>query len=303
MIVHVVGNLCFDTTLTVPRFPEPGETLVALNSRTGLGGKGINQAVAAARAGASVICHAAIGAADLETVTRTLAGEDRLTLSPSAFAMPSDTSTILVRPDGENLIVSVTACARALDALAGGPLAEVASPGDLVLMQGNLAPGPTFACLAGARRRGACTMFNPSPMWPDASPDWNMIDWLVLNAGELVRLTRDPDPRRGAARLLDRGVGAAAVTLGARGALLVTRDQCCSVSAPPVVALDSTGAGDVFCGVLAALLTSRVEPGEALARATAAASFSVTRLGALDGCPTAGDLATLPPLAVNRSPP
>lgn len=301
MTVHVVGNLCFDTTLSVPRFPEPGETLVALASRTGLGGKGINQAVAAARAGAAVVCHAAVGAADLDGVTQTLAREDRLTLALAAFAMPSDTSTILVRPDGENLIVSVTACARALDALAAGPLMEVAGPGDLVLMQGNLAARSTFACLSGARRHRAATMLNPSPLWSDALPDWRAIDWLVLNAGELQHLTREPDADRGAALLLSHGVGALAVTQGQRGALLITADRRLSVTAPAVDAVDSTGAGDVFCGVLAAMLAAEVDHGEALARATAAASLSVARAGALDGCPTSAELATLPSPAVTRS--
>lgn len=167
MGVEVVGNLCRDTSLALARFPVPGETLVAERSAVGLGGKGLNQAVAAARAGAATRLAAAVAREDLPALAAALDGEAGLVLRLAGLDLATDTSTILVRPDGENMIVSTTECARAFDPLAGlGPM----RPGDVLLMQGNLAPERTRACLAAGRRAGALTMLNPSPLLAEGGP-------------------------------------------------------------------------------------------------------------------------------------
>jgi ribokinase len=295
--LHVVGNLCIDTTLSVPRFPVPGETLVALGSRSGFGGKGLNQAVAAARAGAAVVLHAAVGEGMAAAAARAFAGEERLTLRLAELDLPADTSTVLVRPDGENLIVSATACAQAF-----GPQPEELGllSGDHLLMQGNLRLEITAACLAEARRRGTVTVLNPSPSW-DAAPPWGEVDLVVLNAGELQALSGQEDPDAGAQTLMGRGAGALVVTLGRRGALLFSGGERYFATAPEVEARDASGAGDVFCGVFAALLARGFDRGEALGRASAAASLSVTREGALASCPTALELAALSVPSVTRS--
>lgn len=132
-------------------------------------------------------------------------------------------------------------------------------------------------------------------------PVWRDIDWLVVNAGELAGLSGEDDPHRGAEVLLEQGVGALAVTLGRRGAFLLDRNGRIDVAAPAVETRDTSGAGDVFCGVFVAHLAQGATPGEGLARAVAAASFSVTRAGALASCPTAADLDGLATPPIHRS--
>ncbi len=339
MTIHVVGNLCVDTTLEVERFPAAGETLVATSSRSGLGGKGLNQAVAAARAGAAVVLWAPVGAADRERLAEAFSGERGLVLRLSGKALPTDGSVILVRPDGENVIVSTTASARAFDPLAETDLRQAIAAGDAVLMQGNLPAETTRACLAEARRRGAMTVLNPSPLWRAGGPIWSDVDWLVVNEGELRAITDDAEVETGVAAMLGRGVGAVAVTRGAKGVLCLVGSDRIEIEAPPVLARDTSGAGDVFCGVLVGLLASghaQVEAIDhddfgsnrseimnvidfntpehevvrkpvptfrhhALARATAAASLSVTRPGALASCPSAEEMFALPSPVHHRS--
>ena len=300
MRVHVVGNLCRDTSLAVARFPVPGETLVAEGSASGLGGKGLNQAVAAARAGAPTTLHAAVAGADVAALAAALAGEGGLALRLVGRDLPTDTSTILVRGDGENLIVSATACARAFDPV---PDLGALGPGDVLLMQGNLDPGRTRACLAAGRRAGALTVLNPSPVFAEGALDWAAVDVAVLNRGELAALTGCREPGEGADALLGRGAGAVAVTLGPQGALLRSGDDTIAVAAPAVAARDTSGAGDVFCGVLVGLMWRGVATGTALARAVAAASLSVTRAGALASCPGAAEIAALSLPTLDRNVP
>ena len=302
MTIHVVGNLCRDVTLTVRRFPRPGETLVATSSRTGLGGKGVNQAVAAARAGAPVVLYVAVGQEDVASLRGLLDVERGLRLDVTGLDSPTDTSILLVRPDGENTIVSATICAGAFDPMGTTGLGAALAAGDLLVMQGNLTAAATRACLDEGRRRSALTILNPSPLWDDAGLPSHAIDLLVVNAGELEALSREADPARGAERLLAEGVGAVVVTLGARGVIHLDRSGRIDIAAPRVAVLDTSGAGDVFCGVLAGSIARGVERGEALALATAAASLSVTRPGALASCPSAAELAALPLPTCVRSP-
>ena len=301
MTIYVVGNLCIDTTLGVDRFPAPGETLVAGSSRSGLGGKGLNQAVAAARTGAAVTLWAPVGASDRERLATELAGERGLALRLSATTAPTDGSVILVRPDGENVIVSTTACARAFDPLAETDLSASTAVGDMLLMQGNVPVEVTRACLAEARRRGAKTVLNPSPLWEVGGPLWSDVDWLVLNEGELRAVAGDAEVETGAVAVLGWGVGAVAVTRGARGVLCLTASDRIEIEAPPVVARDASGAGDVFCGILVGLIAMGRPLAEALARATAAASLSVARPGALASCPSSDEIYALPLPPYHRS--
>ena len=290
--VHVAGNLCVDTTLVVPRFPRPGETSVALESRLGLGGKGLNQAVASARAGADVLFYAAVGLSDIEQVLIVLARDPRVMPMLTSLALPTDSSTILVQRDGENAIVSAIACAQAFDPLLDG-FADHLRAGDIVLLQGNLTPTTTRACLAAAKARSATTVLNPSPLFSVDDIVWDHVDLLVLNRGELATLSCRNDVEEGAKAMLGRRLGDLVVTLGGRGARAWWSGGSISVEAPRVEVCDTSGAGDVFCGVLVAALVRGLSLPEALPQAVAAASLSVTRPGALASCPTDAELAAL----------
>ncbi|MCW6508267.1 ribokinase [Lichenifustis flavocetrariae] len=290
--VHVVGNLCFDTTLVVPHFPRPGETSVAFESRVGLGGKGLNQAVASARAGADVLFYAAVGVDDVEKVLIVLSRDPRVMPMLTGLAFPTDSSTILVQQDGENAIVSAIACAQAFDPLQDG-FADHLQAGDIVLLQGNLTAATTRACLAAAKARSAMTVLNPSPLFPVEDIGWDCVDLLVLNRSELATLSSRTDVEDGAKAMLKRRVGNLVVTLGGQGARAWWSGGAIAVEAPCVEVCDTSGAGDVFCGVLVAALLRGLDLPEALPQAVAAASRSVTRSGALASCPTEAELAVL----------
>lgn len=294
MRVHVIGNLCRDTSLAVPHFPQPGETLVATRRSAGLGGKGLNQAVAAARAGADVIFHAAVGPGEAADLTTVLADEPRLTLRLVEGKTPTDSSLLLVQPDGENAIVSLCAAARGFDPVGQSAFGEVAR-GDILLLQGNLALATTLACLAEGRSLGARTVLNPSPLWEDAPRAWKDVDLLVLNAGEAADLSGKTDALKAASILRAAGAGTVAVTQGAQGVVLCSDEGTLAVAAPRVEVLDTTGAGDVFCGVFVGALARGLSPRVALEGATGAASLAVTRPGALASCPTADEIAALFP--------
>lgn len=165
--------------------------------------------------------------------------------------------------------------------------------GNVLLMQGNLSASTTRACLRLGRSQKTLTILNPSPLSTDEHPDWRDVDLVVANAGELEALTGEADPDAGATALLRHGALAVVVTLGPRGAVYRDAAHRIEVVAPSVTPRDTSGAGDVFCGVLAGLLARGRERGEALARATAAASLSVTRPGALASSPTAAEIAAL----------
>lgn len=302
MPVHVIGNLCRDTTLDVPRFPHPGETLVAARSRSELGGKGLNQAVAAARAGADVVLHAAVGVGEAAGLAAALAPEPGLAVRLVEGEAPTDASVLLVRPDGENAIVSACAAARGFDPVRRGAIADVRE-GDVLLLQGNLTLAATRAALAEGRRRGARTALNPSPLWDDAPRAWPDIDLLVANAGEAAALTGHADPFAAASALLAAGARAVAVTRGAGGVVLATAQGLVAVAAPRVEAVDTTGAGDVFCGVLVGWLARGVAFPAAIGPASAAASLAVTRPGALASCPSAAEMEALFPQTTERSAP
>ncbi|WP_062209500.1 PfkB family carbohydrate kinase [Aureimonas sp. AU12] len=292
--VHVVGNAGLDTTFRLVRLPAPGETLNADGGGQGLGGKGANQAVAASRTSARVTLHAALGSdAAAGTIRERLAAESLDLAGLVTAAGPSDSSAILVDAVGENAIATLNDRARGFDPLAGTGLTARLAPGDILLMQGNLPAGVTQACLAFARARGATTILNASPL--DERETWRLdaVDWLVVNAGEAGTLTGADDPAVAAARLRALGAAQVIVSLGAGGALMVDTAGTRQFPAAPVTPLDTSGAGDVLCGVFTGLLARGHTSTRALRLAVTAAGIAVTRPGTLESCPSAAEIAAL----------
>ncbi|PBB28574.1 ribokinase [Mesorhizobium sp. WSM4307] len=294
MRVHVVGNVCVDTTFQLGRFPRPGETLNASSHVDGLGGKGANQAVAAARTGADVRFHAAIGddAAGLwirEQLSRDL-DASHLTM----LALPSDRSTIIVDERGENLIVTGASCAAAFDPLADSGFATSIERGDIAVMQGNLLPDITTACLQAARSAGAMTILNPSPLAVGSTPCLGAVSLAVVNAGEAEQLTGTGDAAAAARELIRQGADSAIVTLGAAGCLVADREgRIDRFAAPKVDVVDTSGAGDVFCGCLSGCLAAGIGLAAAARIAVRAAAISVGRPGTLGSCPDRQEMKIL----------
>ncbi|WP_416356257.1 PfkB family carbohydrate kinase [Aureimonas phyllosphaerae] len=285
MPVHVVGNACLDTTFRLARFPGPGETLNAIDCSVALGGKGANQALAAWRAGADVMLWSAVGSdGEAALVRRGLMEAGLSDHGLTALPLPTDRSAIMVDETGENQIVSAVACARAFDPAASGWLAA-ARPGDALVLQGNLTPAATRAALEAGRALGLLTVLNASPLDERADGLPGAPAVTVVNRVEGEALTGEREPGLIAERLARMGGGAAVVTLGADGYVAVQDPAAAPRFHPaaPAEALDTSGAGDVFCGTLAARLSlgDAFEP--ALHLAARAAAVAVTRTGTF-GC-------------------
>jgi len=294
MRVHAVGNVCIDTTFRLDRLPEAGETVNASGHADGIGGKGANQAVAAARTGSAVTLWAAIGEdADGTRIRQALSAD--LDLSGLvALTLPTDRSAIAVDARGENVIISGVSCARGFDPLGHTEMLQAIAPGDIVVLQGNLTVEVTSACLQAAKARGANTVLNASPLAKDVAFDLNCVDFVVVNEGEALAITGLAVPQEAAAALIAHGAGAAIITLGARGCVLLEKDiPAVFITAPDVDSIDTSGAGDVLCGVFAGCLAQAMAPEAALRVAVEAAAIAVTRTGTLAACPTAAELSIL----------
>jgi ribokinase len=292
-MIHVIGNAAVDSVIRVERLPRSGETVVALGASEDLGGKGANQAVAAARCGANVRLVAPIGDDALgERIRSSLAREGVLTDGVATSRYGTDRCMITVDRHGENTILSLIDAARNFDPIAETRLKSWIRPGDVVVMQGNLRPSVTRDCIALARSKGAKTILNPSPIYAAQDYDWTLVDLVLVNRGEAVELACG-EAGEAARELCKKGAGAVVLTLGADGAAFFSADEAFRVAAPQVIAIDAVGAGDVFCGVLIAAKVLGRGWRDALAAAVDAASLSVTRRGVLASFPSRDEMSAL----------
>jgi ribokinase len=204
----------------------------------------------------------------------------------------TDRCVITVDRHGENTIVSLIDAARNFDPIAATRLESWIRPGDLIVLQGNLRPSVTRACLALAKSKGATTILNPSPTYAAEDYDWTLVDLALVNRGEAVELAGG-EAEEAARELCKKGAGGVVLTLGADGAVFFSADDTFRVAAPQVIAIDTVGAGDVFCGVLTAAKALGRSWREALAAAAEAASISVTRKGVLASFPSREEMATI----------
>src|SRR5579862_3572165 len=295
--VIVVGSVNVDLVVSSARLPSPGETVTGGTFEEHPGGKGGNQAVAAARLGGSVRFLGAVGADSfgLEAQAALVkAGVDTSSLVSDARAA-TGIALILVDAGGEN-VISVAPGANAAFAPEAleRELSDLGSlDRDVVLVSNELAPATVAAGLRAAQAAGARTIYNPAPA-DGIDLSWlAFVDVLTPNRGELLLLAGADVAGQGlvpAARKLPVRE-AVVVTLGSEGALVVPRDAAeWSVPALPVDVVDTTGAGDAFNGALAAALASGSSLAEAVRRAVAAGSLATTKVGAREGMPTRDEL-------------
>jgi len=278
--VVVIGNAGLDLRLVVPHLPRAGETLIGRASARAPGGKGLNQAVVAARCGVRVRFCAALGADEAEArdVQRHLSREgfEELVLPRRPHA--TDFSLLMVLPNGENSIVSTSACSLALTFAEVEPALSDVDERDVVLLQGNLALDVTAAILKAARERRALTIFNPAPFWPGAETLAALCSVVVANRLEAEALGASIDD-----------AAAAIVTLGAEGCRFDDR----LFPAETITAIDTTGCGDTFCGVLAAALAREFAFEKAIGVAQKAAALTAIRPGAFEALPSRDELRAI----------
>lgn len=276
-MIVVVGSVNLDTVATVDDHPRPGETVLASSHLTSHGGKGANQAVAAARLGAVVRFIGAVGDdAAGASLTDELRREGIDTDLVEAVRGPSGVALVTVDRRGENTIV-VGRGANALVRIDAGARA-VLEDADVVLCQLEI---PMEAVTAAAEASRGVFILNAAPARSVPSTTLGLVDVLVVNQHELVALAGSAEPS--AARSL--GVPTVVVTLGARGAQIVTRSDVAFVPALVVEAVDTTGAGDTFCGAVAASLDEGLDIFEATARGVVAGSLATTGIGARTAMP------------------
>ncbi len=290
--VVVVGSVNLDVVVPVERHPAPGETVLGGDHEQLPGGKGANQAVAAARLGCAVAFVGRVGADDPGRRLRaTLDREGVDTRALRDDDAPSGLAMISVAPGGENTIVVSPGANGRVGAPDVRDAADLLARAAVTLVQLEI---PPEAVTAAARAAGGTLVLNPAPA-RDLDPE------VLARAGVLVPnrtelgLLAGTDPPRGAdeaaavAATID-GPGAVVVTLGEHGAVVVEGGQGEHVPAPRVDAVDTTGAGDAFCGALADALARGADLVEAVRWAVRAASLSVTRAGALGAMPTRAEV-------------
>jgi len=291
--IVVVGSLNMDLVVRSPRHPRPGEIIIGGEFRTIPGGKGANQAVAAARLEVRVEMVGRVGADgfgnDLLANLRGVGVNTTHVNQDSAAS--SGVALIVVDARGQNTIVVASGANMRLTE-EDVDAAALAFEGAAAILLQLESPLPVVARAASlARKCGVHVILNPAPARQLDADMLALVDYLIPNESEATLLTgievRDSRScKRAAVKLLKQGVGGVILTLGDRGALLVNRDGATRVPAFRVKAVDTTAAGDAFVGAFGVALAESQPPADAMRFALAAAAISVTRVGAQPSMPT-----------------
>jgi len=287
--VAVLGSINLDVVIGVDAFPRPGETLMSNTVVQTLGGKGANQAIAAARLGANTAMIGAVGDDDAGRWLTGLLKDNQVGADTiEVMSIGSGMAHVIVDAGGQNMIL----VQGGANAAVTPEMASAHTPDARVCLAQLETPVPAIeAFFRLGKERGATTILNTAPAMPGAETLFPLADIVILNETELSTYARADDDLVSQARaLISRPGQTLIVTLGEAGALAVTAAKDFAVAAHRVTAVDTTGAGDTFCGALAASLASGSALPDAIARANAAAALSVTRPGAGLSAPTLSEL-------------
>ncbi|MES2056392.1 MAG: ribokinase [Pseudomonadota bacterium] len=286
--VLVAGSANVDFLVRAPHIPAPGETVLGGDLAVVPGGKGANQAVACARAGgAATAMLVALGGDLFAPLIEQSLREAGVALHIVRSARPTGAALICVSEDAEN---AITVAPGANMALAPDDLPDLAGIGCLVLQLETALP-TVIAFANAARAAGVRVILNAAPAQALPAELLGAVDILVANEEELAALTG----RNGtiADQLRAIGVPVAVATLGGRGCCALADGAYWLQPAFPVTPVDTTAAGDTFCGVLAAALCTGATPPDALRRASAAGALATTRLGAQSSVPRRDEVDAL----------
>jgi len=295
--IVVIGSLNTDLVIKAPRLPSPGETLHGEELRTIPGGKGANQAAAAARLGSWVAMVGRIGRDEfgprlVDNLAHLCVNTDHIHVDPHTS---TGTALIMVDQQGENtILLSSGANGRVskADIDTALPLLKQAK---LLLLQFEIPLETVAYALEKAAELDLQVILNPAPAKPVSQELLSKVDILVPNMTELQLLSGIPAEddqtiRQAAQTLLDMGVGIVVVTLGERGALLVTPQEIELVPGIEVDVVDTTAAGDAFIGALATALVRDMPLVEAIRFSNCAGALATTRFGAQTSLPSADEV-------------
>ena len=298
--IVVVGSSNTDMIIQLERIPRPGETIIGGEFSIAAGGKGANQAVAAARAGGAVNFVACVG----EDIfgEQAVAGFEKDGISVTHVLKdhdaPSGVALIFVDKKGENSIAVASGANARLTPQHIQHASDVITTADLLVMQLETPIETISAAAKLAADHNVTVILNPAPAQELDEALLRNISILTPNETETELLTGikvedEQSANRAADVLLGKGIQMVIITLGANGAFIAQSDYREMIAGFKVESVDATGAGDVFNGSLAVALGEGKSPAEALRFANAAAALSVTKLGAQPSAPQRGDIEAL----------
>jgi ribokinase len=287
--IVVVGSINMDLVALANHLPQPGETVIGSHYQYCPGGKGANQAVAAARLGAKVTLIGQVG--EDEAGTQLLAGLERDQINIHAVACSASYSSglavVTVDPKGENTIVVIPGANQEVDQA----YVQKASPSfagtDVVLLQLEIPMSGVIEAAKQGHQAGAKVILNPSPFQSLPPELLAHVHLLVLNQHESQTMTGCSEPYAAANALLKQGFETVVITVGADGAWVTDQEMDNPKHIPTIhiKAVDSTGAGDAFTGALAVAFAERQEISAALQFANRAGAYAATILGAQPSLP------------------
>ncbi|MFZ2487225.1 MAG: ribokinase [Anaerolineae bacterium] len=298
--IAVVGSLNMDLVVRSPRIPLPGETIIGRELHTVPGGKGANQAVAAARLGGAVAMIGRVGqdsfaAALLDNLTANQVDPTWVTQDPTAA---SGVALIVVDDTAQNSIVVASGANMTLTPQHISEAEAALAAADVLLLQFETPLDSALQAARLARQHGATVVLNPAPAQPIPADLLQAVDVVIPNETETTLLTGLPvhtlaEAETAAQALLASGAPAVVITLGGRGVLLAQSDGAQHVPAFPITPIDTTAAGDAFVGGLAVALGEGKPLVEAIRWGNAAGALAATRLGAQTSLPYRAELLAM----------
>lgn len=304
-MIVVVGSLNTDLVLRVEQFPTEGETVLGDSLTQSPGGKGLNQAIAASRAGGSVVLIGSVGNDSFgRHLKEVLATEEVRDLVETDATHATGTAVIEVESGGANRIIVVAGANEYVDAdRVENQLRAVAASQQIgiVLVQGEIHPEATERALTVGKELGAVTILNPAPMRNFPRSVFSLTDYLIPNECEahaLAAVSEQPltsmlDCVEAANSMVNLGAKNVIVTRGEKGAVWANANGSGQAGAFRIVPVDTVAAGDSFCGVFACAINEGQSLAEALRWASAAGALAATRTGALTSLPQREEIMTL----------
>lgn len=296
-MIIVFGSINMDLIATTDRLPKPGETVAGQSFATAAGGKGANQALAAKRAGGTVRMAGAVGNDRFaEPATALLQEAGVLLDSVRTVTEPTGTAMILVGGDGENMIAVVPGANGVVSPADAENVLEQAESSDILMMQMEIPASAVESAFRLAKKKSITTIFNTAPLTEDAVRLAPLADIVVSNETEfellIGRSGLSTDERIAAMQELSNKTGQTlVVTLGADGVVALHEGKVIKSSGLKITPIDTVGAGDTFCGYLAASLDQGLEFPAALRRAAVAGSLACLKAGAQPSIPYSEEVA------------